>query len=313
MIETIVNREVGKMENIINKIKELDRSLSEKEKTRYQFENFKKDLHLLYLYSDTFLKNKFLSDIQKLLIPTNISENDIKPVNKLVLFLIYQEHNNGKGYKEFFEEYGDIDNFSMKFKPLMSEKDWDLLDKSIAKFNNYEKKITSGRFYIRYTELFNKNKLNKLFDYIVAYYLYVNNKLVFADSELFLEKYYSSDFYEPLKNLIDEIKIDSNHLKKLPPIWLKKVVDLRNYLYAEEMNTKGKTGYGKGFFIGNTDLNYFQLENRNNDIKSKLDDELKELLNSNWFKSLILKSLLDKDTIVMDVSDYMEKNYVLKV
>ncbi|CYU23635.1 hypothetical protein [Streptococcus suis] len=301
------------MENIINKIKELDRSLSEKEKTRYQFENFKKDLHLLYLYSDTFLKNKFLSDIQKLLIPTNISENDIKPVNKLVLFLIYQEHNNGKGYKEFFEEYGDIDNFSMKFKPLMSEKDWDLLDKSIAKFNNYEKKITSGRFYIRYTELFNKNKLNKLFDYIVAYYLYVNNKLVFADSELFLEKYYSSDFYEPLKNLIDEIKIDSNHLKKLPPIWLKKVVDLRNYLYAEEMNTKGKTGYGKGFFIGNTDLNYFQLENRNNDIKSKLDDELKELLNSNWFKSLILKSLLDKDTIVMDVSDYMEKNYVLKV
>ncbi|HEM5318425.1 TPA: hypothetical protein U1365_000907, partial [Streptococcus suis] len=147
----------------------------------------------------------------------------------------------------------------------------------------------------------------------VAYYLYVNNKLVFADSELFLEKYYSSDFYEPLKNLIDEIKIDSNHLKKLPPIWLKKVVDLRNYLYAEEMNTKGKTGYGKGFFIGNTDLNYFQLENRNNDIKSKLDDELKELLNSNWFKSLILKSLLDKDTIVMDVSDYMEKNYVLKV
>ncbi|NQM03276.1 hypothetical protein HO428_07190 [Streptococcus suis] len=143
------------MENIINKIKELDRSLSEKEKTRYQFENFKKDLHLLYLYSDTFLKNKFLSDIQKLLIPTNISENDIKPVNKLVLFLIYKEHNNGKGYKEFFEEYGDIDNFSMKFKPLMSEKDWDLLDKSIAKFNNYEKKITSGRFYIRYTELFN--------------------------------------------------------------------------------------------------------------------------------------------------------------
>lgn len=306
MIETIVNREVGKMENIINKIKELDRSLSEKEKTRYQFENLKKDLHLLYLYSDTFLKNKFLSDIQKLLIPTNISENDIKPVNKLVLFLIYKEHNNGKGYKEFFEEYGDIDNF-MKFKPLMSEEDWDLLDKSIAQFNNYEKKIPSGRFYIRYTELFNKNKLNKLFDYIVAYYLYVNNKLVFADPEHFLENYYSSDFYEPLKNLIDEIKIDSNHLKKLPPIWLKKVVDLRNYLYAEEMNTKGKTGYGKGFFIGNTDLNYFQLENRNNVIKSKLDDELKELLNSNWFKSLILKSLLGNDTIVMDASDYMEK------
>ncbi|HFI0445518.1 TPA: hypothetical protein ACGOZV_002244, partial [Streptococcus suis] len=231
------------MENIINKIKELDRSLSEKEKTRYQFENLKKDLHLLYLYSDTFLKNKFLSDIQKLLIPTNISENDIKPVNKLVLFLIYKEHNNGKGYKEFFEEYGDIDNF-MEFKHLMSEEDWDLLDKSIAQFNNYEKKIPSGRFYIRYTELFNKNKLNKLFDYIVAYYLYVNNKLVFADSEHFLENYYSSDFYEPLKNLIDEIKIDSNNLKKLPPIWLKKVVDLRNYLYAEEKNTKGKTGYG---------------------------------------------------------------------
>ncbi|HFI0432492.1 TPA: hypothetical protein ACGOZW_002376, partial [Streptococcus suis] len=185
----------------------------------------------------------FLSDIQKLLIPTNISENDIKPVNKLVLFLIYKEHNNGKGYKEFFEEYGDIDNF-MEFKHLMSEEDWDLLDKSIAQFNNYEKKIPSGRFYIRYTELFNKNKLNKLFDYIVAYYLYVNNKLVFADSEHFLENYYSSDFYEPLKNLIDEIKIDSNNLKKLPPIWLKKVVDLRNYLYAEEKNTKGKTGYG---------------------------------------------------------------------
>lgn len=307
MIETIVNMEVGEMENIISKIKKLDRSLSEEEKTRYQFENLKEDLHLLYLYSDTFLKNKFLSDIQRLLIPTNISENDIKPVNKLVLFLIYKEHNNGKGYKDFFEEYGDIDNFSMKFKHLMSENDWDLLDKSIAKFNNYEKKITSGRDYIRYTELFNKNKLNKLFDYIVAYYLYVNNKLVFADSELFLEKYYSSDFYEPLKSVIDEIVIGSNHLEKLPPIWLKKVVDLRNYLYAEEMNTKGKTGYGKGFFRGKTDLNYFQLENRNNDIKSKLDDELKELLDSNWFKSLILKSLLDKDTIVMVLSDYMEK------
>lgn len=310
MIETIVNMEVGEMENIISKIKKLDRNLSEEEKNRYQFENLKKDLHWLYLYSDTFLKNKFLSEIQRLLIPTNISENDVKPVNKLALFLIYKEYNKGKGYKDFFAEYSDIDSFRMGFKHLMGENDWDFLEKSIDKFNNYGNKITSGRDYIRYTELFNKNKLNRLFDYIVAYYLYVNNKLVFADSELFLERYYSLDFYESLENLIDEIIMDNNQLKKLPSFWLNKVVTLRNYLYAEELNTKGKTGYGKGFFRGNTELNYFQLKNRNNELKSKLDKELNELLNTNWFKTLILKSLLEKDTIIMGYSDYMSKTFI---